>query len=83
MFERVTNASIVIATLGTIFVFVGIGSAFIRIVMLIAKARSFHPGLPDKRARLEHDRSVIRGGLGTVFALLALAIVGLILLLIG
>ncbi|MGO4449447.1 hypothetical protein AB4Y96_11005 [Phyllobacterium sp. TAF24] len=75
--------SIVLASLGAIFIFAGIGGAFIRIIMLIVKARSFHPELPDKRARLAHDRSVIRAGLGTVFGLLGLAIAGLVLLLIA
>jgi hypothetical protein len=73
----------VLAALGAICVSVGIGGALVRLVMLIVKARSFHADLPDKRARLAHDRSVIRSGFGSLFGLLALALVGLVLLLIS
>lgn len=75
--------SIILTILGAIFVFIGIGGAFIRLISLVVKARSFHASLPDKRARLEHDRAIIRSGFGSLFGLLGLALVGLVLLLIS
>lgn len=68
--------SIAIATIGAILFFLGFGFALFRLIWLIVKTRAFHPGLTDRRARLEHDRAFLRARLSSVFIPLGIALLG-------
>lgn len=68
--------SIVVAAIGAALFFFGFGFAVFRLIWIVVKAKSFHPGLPDKQARIAHDKAFIRSRIGTVFIALCIALVG-------
>lgn len=68
--------SILIAAVGAVLFFFGFGFAFFRLIWIVVKAKSAHPNLPDKQARIAHDKAFIRSRIGSVFIPLGIALVG-------